>query len=118
MRLQHAIFVRFLRYNRAIVVDAIGDSWPAEVLSFDDSIEFVSAAWSVLGLPKIARSGMEGESLRIAMAIGPNALEGIRASANGLSSGMRPSSYNLCILPLAVVTSCASGRWPRSPTEK
>ena len=74
MRLQHPNFVRFIRDDGAVVVDSIRDCGPAKVLSFDNFIKFVPAARPVFGLPEITRLGMEGQALRIAMAIGPNAL--------------------------------------------
>ncbi|MNQ53140.1 hypothetical protein D3C85_671730 [compost metagenome] len=54
------------------IVDAVSRQGPAVVLAAPDDIDFVTATGAVLVGPELARPGIEGGALLIAMTVGPD----------------------------------------------
>jgi hypothetical protein len=76
----------------SVVIHAVGDDGPAIVVAGFDDVEFVAAAWNVLGFPEFAGNGADGEALGIAMAVAPDGFDSASRLTKGLSEGTLPSS--------------------------
>ena len=68
-RLRHALLVRALADRRAGVVDAVGDHRPAVVDAGAHDVDLVAAARAVLVQPRDAGLRVDGQTLRVAMAV-------------------------------------------------
>ncbi len=83
----HAGFGGDVDHRGAIVIHAVGDDGPAVVEAFFDQIEFVAAARAVLGVEEFAGYGVEGEALRVAVAVAPYSSIGFGVTDEGIISG-------------------------------
>ena len=109
-RLLHAGLRACRRRSAAAIIDAVADHRPAVVLARLDDVDLVAALRAVLLLPELAVGGIEGEALRVAVAIGPDLGQRAGRPTNGLSGGTAPSGVMRTILPMWLSSFCASSR--------
>src|SRR5690606_1089622 len=70
--LLHPLAVRGDVDRVAAVVDPVADDGPAVVAAGPDEVELVAAARPLLVLPELAGFRMDGEALRVAVAVAPD----------------------------------------------
>lgn len=86
-RLLHAIFSGDVDHGGSIIIHAVGDDGPAVVEAFFDEVEFVAAAGPVLSVEEFSGYRVEGEALRVAVAIAPDGGIGFSVTDEGIIGG-------------------------------
>ena len=71
-----------------------GRDRPAEIPAAFDHVDLVAIVLAVFVLPQFTRLRMEGEPLRIAVAVGPDRVIGLRVVDEGVVGGIDPSALS------------------------
>ena len=80
----HVDFGGDVDHRGAVVIHAVGDDGPAVVETFFDEVEFVATAGAVLGVEEFAGDRVEGEALRVAVAVAPDGGVGFGVTDEGI----------------------------------
>ena len=90
-RVGDALHRRFAAADwRTVVVDSVAHARPAVVLSFLDDVDLVATHGSVLLLPQLSVCRIEGETLRVAQAVGPDFRQSTPIPDKGVVGRRRP----------------------------
>ena len=93
--------------STATIIHSVGDDRPAVILATLESVNLVTAARAMLGLPKGTRCWVSNQPLRVAIAVGPDRRIRVRLAGKGVilgDSSVIMDAVNFTIRPAQVLS--------------